>query len=223
MSNEITPALKSAASPRLLSLDAYRRFTMLAMVSSGLGLRKIAEQHPDSPIWKQIHYHLEHVPWVGCAAWDLIQPSFTFMVGVSMAYSYAARQARGDSWGWMFLHALWRGLALTLLGVFLRSDHHAETRWTLEDVLSQIGLGYPLLFLLWGRSPKIQWAAVIAVLVGYWALFAFWPLPASDFDYSSVGVSQQWLDSHGLSGFAAHWNKNTNPAQAFDAWFLNVF
>ncbi len=26
-----------------------------------------------------------------------------------------------------------------------------------------------------------------------------------------------------LSGFAAHWNKNSNPAWAFDTWFLNLF
>lgn len=217
MSSPAAPALRPATPTRLTSLDAYRGFTMLAMVSSGLGLRTIAEQHPDSPIWKQIHYHLEHVDWVGCAAWDLIQPSFTFMVGVSMAFSYAARKAKGDSWGRMFFHALWRGLALTLLGVFLRSDHSSETRWTLEDVLSQIGLGYPLLFLLWGRSTKVQWAAVIAVLVGYWALFAAWPLPGPDFDYAANGAKDF------LTGFAAHWNKNTNPAHFFDVWFLNLF
>jgi heparan-alpha-glucosaminide N-acetyltransferase len=28
---------------------------------------------------------------------------------------------------------------------------------------------------------------------------------------------------HHLNGFAAHWNKNTNLAWAFDTWFLNLF
>ena len=28
---------------------------------------------------------------------------------------------------------------------------------------------------------------------------------------------------HRLSGFAAHWNKNTNFAAWFDQWFLNLF
>ena len=28
---------------------------------------------------------------------------------------------------------------------------------------------------------------------------------------------------HHLGGFAAHWNKNSNLAWAFDVWFLNLF
>src|SRR5205823_2582093 len=38
-----------------------------------------------------------------------------------------------------------------------------------------------------------------------------------------VGVSPEWHAKHGLTGFAAHWDKNTNLAAHFDAWFLNLF
>jgi predicted acyltransferase len=38
-----------------------------------------------------------------------------------------------------------------------------------------------------------------------------------------VGVTQEWLREHGLSGFAAHWQKNSNLAWQFDTWFLNLF
>lgn len=38
-----------------------------------------------------------------------------------------------------------------------------------------------------------------------------------------VGVSKEWLAEHGLKGFAAHWQINSNPAAAFDFWFLNLF
>jgi predicted acyltransferase len=48
-----------------------------------------------------------------------------------------------------------------------------------------------------------------------------YPLPSADFDYTSVGLVQNW--EHQLTGFAAHWNKNTNLAWAFDTWFLNLF
>ena len=36
-----------------------------------------------------------------------------------------------------------------------------------------------------------------------------------------MGVKADW--PHHPTGFAAHWDKNTNPAAAFDRWFLNLF
>jgi predicted acyltransferase len=65
--------------------------------------------------------------------------------------------------------------------------------------------------------------ALTAILVGYWAWFAATPIPDFAFDYSTVGVPPEWLRDHGLSGFAAHWQKNTNAAARFDQWFLNLF
>jgi len=59
------------------------------------------------------------------------------------------------------------------------------------------------------------------VLVGYWALFALYPLSAPGCDYLKAGVPSDW--PHRMTGFAAHWNKNSNAASAFDLWFLNLF
>ena len=121
----------------------------------------------------------------------------------------------------MTLHAAWRALLLILLGVFLRSIGHHQTNWTFEDTLSQIGLGYVALFLLGFRLPREQWVALGLILVGYWAAFALYPLPGPGFDYGKVGKSNDW--SHLTTGFAAHWNINSNFAWAFDTWFLNLF
>ena len=83
---------------RLVSLDAYRGFIMLAMASGGLGLAAgRQESFPDSQVWQFLAYQTDHVAWIGCAFWDLIQPSFMFMVGVAMPYSYASRAAKGES------------------------------------------------------------------------------------------------------------------------------
>jgi len=120
----------------------------------------------------------------------------------------------------MLAHAAWRAILLTALGVFLRSMDHKQTNFTFEDTLSQIGMGYFFLFLLALARPMWWWVALVAILVGYWALFAFYPLPGSDFDYQTAGVAVDW--KYNYSGFAAHWNKNTNPAWAFDRWFLNL-
>src|SRR5204863_6530160 len=127
-----------------------------------------------------IYDQFEHRDWVGCSYWDLIQPSFMFMVGVSMAYSYLRRQREGQSWTRMFGHACWRGLVLILLGVFLSSNSSRATNWQFMNVLSQIGLGYPFLFLLWGRSIRSHAMVVAALLLGTWALYALYPVPGID-------------------------------------------
>ncbi len=203
-----------------MSLDAYRGFIMLAMASDGLMLAHVARSFPDNAVWQAVRYQFSHVEWVGCAIWDLIQPSFMFMVGVAMAYSYSSRAARGQTYGQMARHAAWRSVVLVLLGVFLRSRATAETNFTFEDVISQIGLGYFFLFLLWNRSPRVQFIAALVILAGDWLLFYRYPLPASGFDYAKVGVGADWPHLHGL---AAHWDKNTNAAAAFDHWFLGLF
>src|SRR4029079_4075424 len=77
------------------------------------------------------------------------------------------------------------------------------------------------LVLLALRPRRDQWLALALNLLGYWAAFAWYPRPAPDFDYAAVGVPADW--PHHLSGFAAHWNKNSNLAWAFDVWFLNLF
>jgi predicted acyltransferase len=121
----------------------------------------------------------------------------------------------------MVAHAVWRAVVLVLLGVFLRSMHKTQTNWTFEDTLSQIGLGYVPLFLLGFARQRWQWAALVAILVGYCGAFALYPLPPSDFDYQAVGVPPDW--PYHYQGLAAHWNKNSNLAWAFDTWFLNLF
>ena len=217
----VSPPVAAPAPARLTSLDAYRGFVMFLMMAEVLSLSRVARARPDSGFWQFLAHHQSHVPWVGCSLHDLIQPSFSFLVGVALPFSLASRAGRGQSRTRMTFHAAWRALVLILLGVFLRSIGRHQTNWTFEDTLSQIGLGYVALFLLGFRPVREQWAALGLTLVGYWAAFALYPLPGLDFDYDKAGVSNTW--PHLLTGFAAHWNKNTNPAWAFDSWFLNLF
>lgn len=218
-----TEASKSQISPtpRLTSLDAFRGATMILMASSGFGVSQwIAKQHPGESFWEWTASHLTHAPWVGCTLWDLIQPSFMFMVGVAVPYSLAKRRREGQAFTSLFLHAIARSLILVLLGVFLTSAWSDETQWLFTNVLSQIGLGYPLLFLLAFAQPRWQLAAAIVILVLYWLYFVLHPLPDSSFDWNSVGIPDHWPFQ---AGFQAHWEKNTNAAAGFDRWFLNLF
>jgi predicted acyltransferase len=205
---------------RIASVDAYRGFVMFLMMAEVLHLAGVAKANPDSTLWRFLAHHQEHVEWVGCSLHDLIQPSFSFLVGVALPFSIAARTARGQSKLRMTLHAFWRAFVLVALGVFLRSVGRSQTYFTFEDTLSQIGLGYGFLFLLGFRPARDQWIALGAILVGYWAAFALYP-PATGLGFPETGVPKTW--AHDATGLAAHWNKNVNLAWAFDRWFLNLF
>ncbi len=206
--------------PRLVSADVYRGIVMFLLMAEGLHLADVAAARPSEGIWAAIAHHQEHVEWVGCTIHDMIQPSFSFLVGVALPFSIAARRGRGQSTGRMTLHAFWRSLVLVAIGVFLRSSRKTQTNFTFEDTLSQIGLGYGLLFLLGLRSTRDHWIAFGVILLGYWLAFALYS-PGPVFDAAAWGVAADW--PHNATGFAAHWNKNANLATAFDHWFLGLF
>jgi len=207
--------------PRNIAVDAYRGLVMLLMMAEVLEFARVARAYPGNWFWGILAYHQTHVQWAGCSLHDMIQPSFSFLVGVALPYSIASRMARGGTFGKMFLHAIWRALLLTFLGVFLRSMGGPITYFTFEDTLSQIGLGYPILFLLGFAKPRWQWITFGAILFGYWLAWALYPAPGPGFDWLAVGVPPNW--PHNFTGFLAHWNKNSNLGNAFDVWFLNLF
>ena len=212
---------RPASTTRLASIDAFRGFVMFLMLAEAMRLWTLHSAFPDSRLWAAVKFHTTHVPWQGCSLHDLIQPAFSFLAGVSLPFSIAARRARGDSRPRMLGHAAWRSLVLILLGIFLRSLEAGHTYWTFEDTLTQIGLGYMVLFLLALASWRVQAAAFAAILAGFWTAFVLYPLPAPGFDYTQVGVPADW--PHLYSGFLAHFNKNSNLSWAFDVWFLNLF
>jgi heparan-alpha-glucosaminide N-acetyltransferase len=188
----------TAASVRNYAVDAYRGFVMLLMMAEVLHLARVARAVPDNWLLGFLAWNQTHVEWAGASLHDLIQPSFSFLVGVALPYSLASRRARGATTGRMLLHAVWRSLLLIGLGLALRQ------RWTFEDTLAQIGLGYTFLFLLGLTRPRWHWIALAAILAGYWAAWALYPI------------------APGLP-FEAHWAKNANLGHAFDVWFLNLF
>src|SRR3954451_1539993 len=188
-----TPALAAESTPtpktvvRNLAVDTYRGFVMLLMMAEVVQLARVFRNFPTSRFWSFLAYHQSHVEWAGCSLHDTIQPGFSFLVGVAVPSSIASRIAKGGTFGKMFLHALWRSLLLVALGIFLRSTHSPQTNFTFEDTLTQIGLGYPFLFLLGFRSPRWQWTAFGVILTGYWLAWALYPVAGPGFDWQAVG------------------------------------
>lgn len=209
------------APQRVASVDVYRGFVMLLMMAEVLSFRHVSESLPASGFWRILYFNQDHVPWVGCSLHDLIQPSFSFLVGVALPYSIASRRAKGVGFGKMLGSAIRRSLILILLGVFLRSLWRDQTYFTFEDTLSQIGLGYTFLFLLGFRNQRVQIIALAVILVGYWLAFALYTIPPELNTLAQTGVPPDWV--HNRQGFLSHWNKNANFAWAFDRWFLNLF
>jgi predicted acyltransferase len=239
---------------RLVSLDVYRGLIMVTLAFNGFGLAATALNHlrdPDpataplaltafgpaqeagtylqntarEPGWAAVYHHFEHVEWTGCGYWDLIQPSFMFMVGLAAAFSYAKRRQLGQSYAGMFGHAVWRSLVLIFLGIFLTSNwSRTGTVWSLMNVLSQIGLGYWLLFLLWDRPVRTQALAAAGILLGTWLLYVLYPYSGINLETGdlTVGVSRQWAQDH-LSNLSPAWHKNANVGHALDVWLLNLF
>jgi heparan-alpha-glucosaminide N-acetyltransferase len=152
--------------PRLTSIDAYRGFVMLLMMAEVLEFGKMANALPGNAVWELLAWQQHHMAWVGCTLHDLIQPSFSFLVGVALPFSLASRTVAGQSLLRRTVHACGRAMILVLLGVFLRSLDAPQTYWTFEDTLSQIGLGYGVLYLLAARSVRVQLIGLVVILLG---------------------------------------------------------
>jgi predicted acyltransferase len=210
----------TTSNQRLLSLDAFRGFIMLLMASAGFGISQMAAAHPGS-VWEFIKPQFAHQDWQGCSLWDLIQPSFMFMVGMAVPFSYAKRREHGQSFFGMAWHALSRSILLVALGVMLATrsgDKHTVFLFT--NVLAQIGLGYFVLFLLSRMGWEYIMSGIILILAGYTWFFINHPLPTAQELAAIAGMKDS---AHGiLPGFAGHWNIHTNAAAAFDRWWLNL-
>lgn len=210
---------------RIASVDVYRGMVMFLMLAEILHLYDLKRFVTDDGWLSQtagwLAFHTTHVAWRGCSLHDMIQPSFTFLVGTAMAFSIVARGSKGQSWTRMLWHAIFRSIVLIFLGIFLRSIGRPSTNFTFDDTLTQIGLGYWILFLLSGLSMRGLIASLGIMLVGYWLAFVCYTAPSANFPYDKYGVPQNWKEHY--EGIASHFNKNSNLASAVDRWWMNLF
>jgi len=110
---------------------------------------------------------------------DLIQPSFMFMVGVAIPYSYAARKAKNESERQIWFHTVLRAMLLVAAGGLPDLQQPEADQLPFHQRALSDRPGYCVVYALHGRGLKVQGIALAVILAGYWLVFAlFTPMGA---------------------------------------------
>jgi predicted acyltransferase len=168
------PVLRGTETQRLMSLDVFRGLTIFLMIlvnSSGVG--SFAQ--------------LQHSAWNGWTLTDLVFPFFLFITGVSLTFSFASRldasplnaSERDPSRLHLLPHILRRSAIIFAIGLLINAFplYHLAT-WRVAGVLQRIALCYlaASVLYLW-TGVRTRWAVIAALLIGYWLLMRFVPVP----------------------------------------------
>jgi predicted acyltransferase len=190
---------------RLISLDAFRGFTIAAM---------IMVNNPGS--WSHVYAPLLHKPWHGITVTDLIFPFFLFIVGVSIALAYTKRVEAGIPQGDMYKKIAWRSVKIFAVGIFLSlypKFNFEELR--VAGVLQRIAVVFLVCAFLFLRVRwKKQAIIAIALLVLYWLAMVLIPTPGYGKPMLEPGINlAAWIDSYMLPG--RMWQKTWDPEGLF--------
>jgi predicted acyltransferase len=168
------------AEGRLYSLDLFRGMTIAAMIV-------VNNQSSTSAYWA-----LQHAAWNGATPTDFVFPFFLFIVGVSLVFSLRSRISRGESRRSLVLHTLRRTAILFALGLALNALFGLPTHTLrIPGVLQRIAVVYcaAMLITMYTKVPaRLAWA--IGLLVGYWVLLRYLPVPG----YGIPGRDIPFLD-----------------------------
>ncbi|MDQ8186623.1 heparan-alpha-glucosaminide N-acetyltransferase domain-containing protein [Pelagicoccus sp. SDUM812002] len=200
---------------RLLSLDALRGFTIIGM---------IIVNSPGS--WSYVYGPLLHAPWHGVTVTDMVFPFFLFIVGVSIALAYTEKPRLKRERRKTYRKIGWRVFKIFTLGVFLNLwpwFNFEEIR--VVGVLQRIAVVFGVCAILFVNTNWRQqlWIG-IGVLVLYWALLQFVPVPLDSVNEGALrdgvveralGVSQTVsVEASGELALQA----NLEPGTNLQAW-----
>jgi predicted acyltransferase len=192
---------------RVASVDALRGFSMFAILGTDV-LAKALEQMLANAGWflaalgAVIGTQFTHAEWHGANFYDLVFPLFIFVTGVAIVFSLPKLVEQEGKWA-AHKRVLRRSVVLFALGVICYggvSNGWSEIR--LGGVLQRIALCYlfaSLLFL--NLSLRGMVASFAALLIGYWALMTFVPVPGIGAGSFAQGANlANWIDEHYLPG-----------------------
>ena len=210
---EVQPALQTQ---RVESVDALRGFNFVWILCGDGVMLAIGEMSRDKgpvvgAVGGFLGGQLTHVTWEGLRFYDLVFPLFVFLTGVSIVLSLprlAEREGRGRA----HLRVLRRALILYLLGFIYYggiSEHWEDVRWL--GILQRIALCYLFVSLMvLNLDLRGMIAACVALLVGYWALMTFVPVPGIGAgSFAPDANLANWIDAHYLPGRL--WDETRDP------------
>lgn len=177
---------------RLLSLDAFRGFTIAAM---------ILVNFPGS--WSHVYPPLLHAEWNGLTPTDLIFPFFLFIIGVSVALAYSKLLQKGVSRKSLYRKILFRSLKIFVVGLLLNYIHHFElSELRYAGVLQRIAVVFLLASLLFLITKwKVQLIIGSGILILYWLLMVLIPTPGYSAAMLEPGANlAAWMDISFLPG-----------------------
>lgn len=176
-------------------------------------LVKAISHASDAPAVQLLVEQFTHKKWIGFSFYDLIFPLFVFMTGVSLVISLDAALARGGARG-VVTRLFRRAVVLFLLGVFYSggiANGFDQIRWM--GVLQRIAISYffaAIIYLGCRRNPKLVAGATALILLAYWALLSFVPLPGAETISFDPGMNwANYIDQQYLPGRL--YNKTWDP------------
>lgn len=206
---------------RILSIDFFRGITMFLLIGEFSELfGNLTNPYFDGTIVSFIGNQLQHHPWNGLHFWDLIQPFFMFIVGVSMPFSFTKRWNRGDSWKVTLHHTLKRSFWLFFLGWALYCIGPGVIGFRMTNVLTQLAVTYLIAFLLMRKAVKWQLIASFGMILLSYLLYQFWPVVGYNQPYVADHNFGTWFDvtiTGQMNG--GHWvSFNAIPTTAHTIW-----
>jgi len=191
---------KPASPPqRLVSLDALRGFDMLWIIG-GDAVGTALAGLKGGPVVHFLAVQMEHATWAGFHFYDLIFPLFVFMVGVAIPLSLDRLVARKGA-STALQRVLIRGLLMYGLGVlYYGGIAEGIERLRLLGVLQRLGICYVVTSLLHLYvKPRMIACIFVGLLVIYWALLTFVPVPGFGAgDFARGHNLANWIDAHYL-------------------------
>lgn len=186
------PMARGKMSQRLLSLDFMRGFIMVLLALESTGLYEHLFDATKSNVLNGFFLQFFHHPWNGLRFWDLIQPGFMFMAGVSMAYSLNKQWASGLSWNHSFRKILKRCFWLFFWGVLGYAVRKNGLSFELWNVLTQLSFTTLVAFLIFRWSAPAQIAVCAGLLLLTEILYRFIHVP---------GFDQPFTDQHNFGNY----------------------
>ncbi|MBK1441033.1 DUF5009 domain-containing protein [Parapedobacter sp. ISTM3] len=184
--NTETPG-QGKSTRRLVSLDAFRGFTVAGM---------IVVNSPAS--WEHVYPPLLHASWHGITPTDYVFPFFIFIVGISIALSYGKLKAAGVATGKVLGKTFRRAFLIFVIGIFLSlfpDFNFSEIR--IPGVLQRIAIVFLVCAVLfWYTNWKQQAVVGAAALLLYWIAMVCIPVPGVGTGLLEPGKNlAAWVDS----------------------------